>query len=417
MKELFMHKHLYKILPLLVVLGLFFITGCSPKTYDDTMENLDAEYKGLPFCWGCTIFDALFNAINDIIKVLYIEMSYGALGLLTIIFALWIAFRVGKVLFSFKEPNTNEFWTDFAKMAFAVSFCAVILMNKGTIMQFLSYTITPIFQGAVDFAVAVISKSFSSIGVVTDYSSCTVPFAGDTGKEVLDEGLKETLMCLIYKIQQRLSYGMFFAGKLMYLGFVEFLFAAAVGIVFLLMMFMFPFILVDGIFRIGVMLVLLPVLIAFWPFPLLRRYSTAGWKIFLGSMVHIMILTIFITLMIEVLTDFTAISVGTIDESEELLENIISAPEALVFMVFLAFYAWKFMTRTNLIAAQFSGAKADSQVFNKSVAAMQRMGTNLAKAAATGSATGARMGLGAVRNKLNGLGGGSSKSGGGGKVP
>ena len=410
MKELFMHKYLFKILQLLVVLGLFFITGCTPKKYDDTMENLDAEYKDMSSCWGCTIFDALFNAINDIIKVLYIEMSYGALGLLTIIFAFWIAFRVGKVLFSFKEPDTHEFWTDFAKMAFAVSFCAVILMNKGTIMQFLSYTITPIFQGAVDFAVAVIGKSFSSIGVVTDYSSCTVPFAGDAGEEVLDDGLKESLMCLIYKIHQRLTYGMFFAYKLMYLGFVEFLFAGALAIVFFFLMFMFPFVLVDGIFRIGVMLVLLPVLIAFWPFPILRKYATAGWKIFFGAMVHIMILTIFVTLIVEVFTDFSALSVGTIDESEELLENTISAPEALVFMVFLGLYAWKFISRTNLIAAQFSGAKADQQVFNKSIAAMQKMATNLAKAAGTGGVMAGKMGLRKGLSMAKGL---SSKSGGG----
>jgi len=400
MKEFFTYKRFMKLLPLLTVLGLVLLTGCAPKKYDDTMENLDTEYKDMSSCWGCTIFDALFNAINDMIKVLYIEMSYGALGLLTIIFALWIAFRVGKVLFSFKEPDTKEFWTDFTKMAFAVSFCAVILMNKGTIMQFLSYTITPIFQGIIDFSVAVIGKSFSSVGVVTDYASCTVPFAGDGGEEVLDDGLKESLICLIYKIHQRLTYGFFFAYKLMYQGFVEFFFAGALGIVFFLMMFMFPFILVDGIFRIGVMLVLLPVLIAFWPFQILRKYATAGWKIFIGAMVHIMILTIFITLMIEIFTDFTALSVGTIDESEELLEGTINAPETLIFMIFLGFYAWKFMMKTNLIASQFSGAKADTQIFNKAVTAMMKMGKNLAKAAATGGVAAGKMGLGMMKGKL-----------------
>jgi len=400
MKEIFIHKRFMKILPLLIVTGSLFLTGCRPISSVDTMENLSGEYKDMSHCWGCTIFDALFNAINDIIKVLYIEMSYGALGLLTIIFALWIAFRVGKVLFTFKEPDTKEFWTEFTRMAFAVSFCAVILMNKGTIMQFLSYTITPIFQGIIDFSVALITKSFSSIGVVTDYSSCTVPFAGDGGEEVLDDGLKESLICLIYKIGLKLEYGMFFANKLMYQGFVQFFFAIPLWIIFALMKFIFPFVLVDGIFRIGVMLVLLPVLIAFWPFPILRKYATAGWKIFIGAMVHIMILTIFITLMIEIFTDFTALSVGTIDESEELLEKIGAAPEALIFMVFLGFYAWKFMSRANLIAAQFSGATADTQIFNKSVTAMMKMGMNLGKAAASAGYMGGKVGI----NKLKELG-------------
>ena len=400
MKEIFIHKRFMKILPLLLITGSLFFTGCASKEYVDTMENLSGEYKDMSHCWGCTIFDALFNAINDIIKVLYIEMSYGALGLLTIIFALWIAFRVGKVLFSFKEPDTKEFWTDFAKMAFAVSFCAVILASKGTIMYFLSYTITPIFQGIIDFSVALITKSFSSIGVATDYSSCTVPFAGDGGEEVLDDGLKESLICLIYKIGLKLQYGMFFADKLMFQGFVEFLFALPLKLIFFLMLFMFPFVLVDGIFRIGVMLVLLPVLIAFWPFPILRKYATAGWKIFIGAMVHIMILTIFISLMIEIFTDFTALSVGTIDESEELLEGTLNAPETLIFMIFLGLYAWKFMMKTNLIAAQFSGAKADTQIFNKGIAFMMKMATNLTKAAATGGASVGRLGFGMMKGAL-----------------
>ena len=393
MKELFTHRRFIKFFPLLIVTGSLLLTGCRPMPSVDTMENLSGEYKDMSKCWGCTIFDAIFNAINDIIKVLYVDMSYGALGLLTIIFALWIAYRVGKVLFSFKEPDTKEFWTDFAKMAFAVSFCAVILMNKGTIMYFLSYTITPIFQAVVDFSVALITKSFSSIGVVTDYSSCTAPFAGDGGEEVLDDGLKESFICLIYKIGLKLDYGMFLGYKLMCQGFVQFFFAIPLLIVFILMAFMFPFVLVDGIFRIGVMLVLLPVLIAFWPFPILRKYSSEGWKIFIGAMVHIMIMTIFITLMIEVLTDLTNLSVGSIDESEELQESLISAPVTMFFLIFLGLYAWKFMMKTNLIASQFSGAKPDSQIFNKSVAAMLKMTKNLMSMAKSGALMAGNMGF------------------------
>lgn len=376
-------KLLKTLLPVLAIVGLCLVlSACGVEDYNTSMDTLDGEYRQKANCWGCTIFEALFNAIDDMITVLYDKIADGARNLLALIFAFWIAFHVGKMLLSFKEPDTQEFWTDMTKTAFAVIFCAVVLTNKNTLFEFLFFTIVPVFEGVIDVAVAVISQSFGEIGVEADYTSCTLAPTGDASiTKALGDNMRETLVCLIFEMHKRLTYGFFFAYKLMATGgFVEWVFALFLLLIFFLLSFMFPFYLVDGIFRIGIAFILLPILVAFWPFKVLRSYVTPAWNLIFGAFIHIMMMAIFVTLIVEILVDFTNLAVGRIDQSEELIENTINAPEAMLFMAFLGFYCIKFVGNVNLISGQMSDTAASTALFTQAIKKMMQMAGNLGQA-------------------------------------
>lgn len=293
-------------LPLLIaVIGIcLFLSGCNPQDYDVPLEELEKEYVNN--CWSCTIFKTVFAALDSLVVVFYHEIAGGALALLAMIFAIWILFHVGRLFLNFKMPDINQFWTDSLKTSFAVLCCGVLLMGADTIFIFLSYTIVPVFQGFIDVSLAVINSGFGSYG--SNYSSCNNSFDSmsiDTA-HAFQQGISDALSCLIAKMHARMVYGSFYAQKMIASGdFIAIVFGIGLFIIFGVLNFIFPFYLVDGIFKLGIAFILLPLFIAFWPFKILRQYTLVGWNIFLSTFMQILMIAIFLTLAIEILVQFT----------------------------------------------------------------------------------------------------------------
>ncbi len=297
---------LLPMLPLLIaVIGIcLFLSGCNPQDYDVPLEELEKEYVNN--CWSCTIFKTVFAALDSLVVVFYHEIAGGALALLAMIFAIWILFHVGRLFLNFKMPDINQFWTDSLKTSFAVLCCGVLLMGADTIFIFLSYTIVPVFQGFIDVSLAVINSGFGSYG--SNYSSCNNSFDSmsiDTA-HAFQQGISDALSCFIAKMHARMVYGSFYAQKMIASGdFIAIVFGIGLFIIFGVLNFIFPFYLVDGIFKLGIAFILLPLFIAFWPFKILRQYTLVGWNIFLSTFMQILMIAIFLTLAIEILVQFT----------------------------------------------------------------------------------------------------------------
>ena len=296
---------LFKLLFLFVgIVACLLLSGCNPKDYDVSLEELEKDY--MSHCWSCSIFKTIFAALDSLIIVFYHEIANGALALMAISFAIWILFHVGKLFLSFKMPDVNQFWTDSLKTSFAVLCCGVLLMSADTIFALISYTIVPVFQGFIDLSLAVINSGFGSYG--TNYSACNNTFDSmviDSG-HALQQGVSDAFSCLIAKMHTRMVYGNFFAQKMIASGdFIAVVFGICIFLVFGVLNFLFPFYIVDGLFKLGIAFVLLPIFIAFWPFKLLRQYAIVGWNIFLSTFMQIVMIAIFLILAIEIMVQFT----------------------------------------------------------------------------------------------------------------
>lgn len=373
------------LMALLVVMTLC-LSGCNPFKWEALLTSVDGEYQDKSSCWGCLIFEALFNAIDDMVTSLYPIVVNGCRSLLAIIFALWIAFKVGSMFFSFKQPDIAEFWSEFARTGLAVIFCAAILASKDTLFDLLGYTLIPVFEGAIQIGVAIINESFGDLQVEAAYNSCTVYDVTADSAKALGDGMREALTCLIFEMHRRLTYGYFFAYKLMGIGeFAEFFLGLFLLFIFFLISLAFPFYLVDGIFRIGIVFVILPILVVFWPFKPLRQFASAAWRLSFGSFVQITMMTVFITLIVEVVIDFTNVSVNRIDTSETFISENVAAPEKIFFMLFVAVYAIKFMGKVSAIAAQLANSKPNPAFFSQAVAKLTKMALIMAQMASRGA--------------------------------
>ena len=417
-KEFFLHW-----LPLLMLLALVVIclSGCTILEgilAGDDMTKYDNEYTKRSGCWGCLIFEALFNAINSMIGVLYPMIVEGSRKLLAVLFALWILIKVGNMFFSFKQPDTGEFWTEFARMGVAVVACAAILISKDTLFWLIDNTLVPVFEGMFNMGVAIIERTFADMGFEvntkpdnimdpgnSNYAGCAWKHAAAAEAGVaFDNGMKETMTCMIFEMHKRITFTYFFAYKLITQGeFLPVIIGLGIIIIFFLIGLMFPFYLVDGIFRVGIVFIILPILVVFWPFKPLRQFAAAAWRIALGAFVHVTMMAVFVTLVVELVTDFTLVTVGRIDgvadyvdnsalpAGDEFIEqNINNTPEKLFFMLFISFYAYKFMGKVSHLSAQLSCSVANKALFAQAtgiltrlIANMAQMGTRLARLGAS----------------------------------
>jgi len=427
-------------LPLAVMLTLVVVclSGCQIMDglfSDEHMTEYDNEYTKRSGCWGCLIFEALFNAINGMINALYPMVVEGCRKLLAVLFALWILYKVGNVFFSFKQPDMGEFWSEFARMCIAVIFCAAILTNKDTLFTLVDYTLVPAFEGMVNMGVAIIERTFENMGMEvnpvqdniinagnSNYAGCAMSHVVSDEKGVaFDNGMKETMTCVIFEMHKRLSYAYFFAYKLIVYGeILSIIVGVGMLVIFLLIGLVFPFYLVDGIFRVGIVFIILPILVVFWPFKPLRQFATAAWRLVLSAFVQVTMMAVFVTLMVEIVTDFTLVSVGRIDGVPEFVEqsnrtagidfikqNIDSTPEKLFFMLFISFYAYKFMGKVAHLSAQLVGANPQTTLFAKATGILARMLASLTLMAARGAKVASNM----AKSKKGRSGGGKSEGG------
>lgn len=391
------------LLALLVCISLC-LSGCQKKElFSDFMIYYDEEYSDQSGCWGCLIFEVLFNAINDMINALYPMVVEGCRRLLAVLFALWILYKVGNMFFSFKQPDTAAFWSEFARMCVAIVFCVALLTSKETLFYLIDYTLIPVFEGAINIGVAIVEQSFTHMALdgfgntsmEANYASCAVAHTSSpTGSNIaLDVGMKDTMTCMIFEMHKRLTYAYFFAYKLI----VQWDWAPTLLGIYMLVTFfiislVFPFYLVDGIFRVGIVFIILPILVVFWPFKPLRQYATAAWKLSLGAFVQVTMMVIFVTLIVEIVIDFTLVAVERLDGiseyvalnpgtdvADDFISNNVASPEKLFFMFFIAVYALLFIKKVSRIAAHMANSTPQPTYFAEATGRMAKMALQLAQ--------------------------------------
>ena len=220
------------------------------------------------------------------------------------------------------------------------------------------------------------------------------------------------------------------------------------------------FYLLDSVVRFGIFCVLLPFLIACWPFKITLRYTKTGWDIFMNAFFNFVMIGLVISLTTELLAQALSGGKGGITE----LENAINANHVqtlkemtnitgMDFLVLIAcgLFAFKLVGQINSLATEFAGGGGSSsiggnlgslagQAVNKARGMATKAGGAIGGAIYEGTGAkdtvdglkdkamdkmadwGSKVGLGNKANpggaggnrKFNGAGGGSGSGGGGG---
>lgn len=315
---------------------MFMLTACNgdensnkeqaPVSVSETPETL---VKNQSECWQTEVVNVLYDLMGQTALKTYNNTTGGALALMMVGFALWLSLRLVKHVGSFKEETMGEVWTEIAKMFFLCLVCGIIASQKDLLVLVLSEVIFPIYTAFLEFAGEIlnvaapatsanVSVNLADISVFGypvhlghDFSiestlrSCKVGkldaiTANSTG---FPDSPKVMMNCMICSISDSLSFGMILAFKtLQGPHFVGYVVGILVLLIILFVKLGFVFYLVDTIFRFTVMVVMLPILIMFYPFKSTRELLSSGVKTMLNSAGFMMFFAIIIAMAILALS-------------------------------------------------------------------------------------------------------------------
>lgn len=287
--------------------------GCAPPQMDevcDTFEENKQDYTGT--CWSCKIFMLFFDAANEVAGQVNKVISGPATYALVVFLGIWLVFNTAVFFSSVSDaPNLSEFATKVGGMMLRGGFAAIFLA-AGSSFAF-DYFINPVLISASTLGTNILQSSNEAI-------QCT-PAAGAGASSSLPMGadVRASLECMIDAIasglakSQAIAQGMrcgsaFWAhvdiwvvpcAEIYIPNPLMWLFGAVLGCLFWMIAFLFPITMLDVIFRIGLMVGMLPLFLVAWVFPATRNVAKTGWDIFFHSALVFSIAALLVAMIVK----------------------------------------------------------------------------------------------------------------------
>ena len=327
-----------KILRMLVVLIplAFVLTGCgkedapvnaSNKSDQELAEEhtkgeiswVDKEGKERQGgCWQDKILTTLYEAMGTMAMGLYDDITKGALALEMVGFGIWFVLRLMRFVSSITPENSGEVWNEVFKKIFICLFCGILASSTTGALYVLNTFIFPLYTAFLEFGAEILNtvgqeyfdpNSDGKIMVLNAELKVAKPVlclpaagANEATLEGFPEGPLRMMNCMICALNERLSIGNYISFRILRSGTFS---MAIVGIV-LLVVFMiiklsFVFYLVDNVFKFAVIVVMVPILILFYPFQ--KKWAIFGIKTILSSAAFMMCISIMIAVAMKALLE------------------------------------------------------------------------------------------------------------------
>ncbi len=277
---------------LLPFVACFFLSGC--ENFDDTSAGKDGNIAAQIACWQTSITRAVAAMIDNLYSHSAQKVVNGGANIVLLAFAIWMAFKLLKVLGSFKEENLGEVWTEILQKLFLCSFCAYLIKDTSTVNYAINTFVLPIYRTIIELGLNAMGKEklfsinlgiFGTLTFSANDPVCpTLTTLDRDGMNSLSSAISGVTDCMVCRISSRLNTGVQIAINLissMRIG------AILVGIVLMLFFtvakIFFVFFLIDSLFRLNFAAYLLPILIMGIPFNYTRKWSKHGFLMFLNS--------------------------------------------------------------------------------------------------------------------------------------
>ena len=221
-------------------------------------------------CWQGKILKNIYGVIGKTIMKQYKNLSAGALNVVMIGFAVWLAIRILKFVSSVAESNVSEVWNEILRKAFICLLCGAFAGSTDALLSLINYTLFPIYGAFLEFGNEVMSvaqKEISSVTVFQEEIKFSVNKAcsmiGDAKASIsggFPTSYETSMNCMICNIVDKLRLGR----KMAYVaismpGLLPVVTGLLVMGMFQMVIWGFVFYLVDSVFRFGMMILMLPI--------------------------------------------------------------------------------------------------------------------------------------------------------------
>ncbi len=280
---------------------------------DDPNEQneLDEQQRA---CWQAELLSSFYNVMAKSSVKAYPHVTGSALPLMMVAFAVWLSFRILKHVGSVVEESSAVVWTEISRMAFLCLTCGLLASSTNFLLFALNKLILPIYYTFLEYGSLVLNTMTTSAnaespgiylgeaekGVCLIYTNsliCAAPALEKVTMDSFPSGPSELMQCLTCGINDRMQLGFILAKNLLSMASLSsVLCGIAVFAIFAIVKISFVFYMVDSIFRMNIMVILLPCLILAYPFRYTRKWTLKGFLIILNSAAILALIAIIIAL-------------------------------------------------------------------------------------------------------------------------
>lgn len=394
-------KNIMRIL-LIVLCCLVFLTACSDdeggtpiRTAEQGGETPEMVADSQRQCWQEGLLRSFYSNIgaqtSNVYKALTSENVYATMML---IFSIWMAFQILRHVSTTTPESLGEFWTKILQKGFLCIVCGMLASSTDQIVYAINNFVFPIFVTLLEFAsniMDILSKanpdsSLSGVQIIPEsgekkdiicevyshfMSSCKISNAAGVKFDVaggMPQGPLDLMACMACSVSDRLSIGYILAYKLFTMATILSVLVGIIIIVtFTIAKFSFVLYLVDSIFRLNMMMIVMPFLILFFPFSQTRKWTVTGFKFIINSSAILLCLALLVSMSIvameEILLDHR---LGFNFAEPKEYYNFGVVPMA---MIFLGFLMVKISGMAVELAGKVVGGGGDTK-FQKAIAAI-----------------------------------------------
>ena len=258
-------------------------------------------------CIFCDLFRILFDTASILAKKAYTSLSDAMINLVIIGMALWLAITILKFVSAFDVKEPRILIKTILNQAFVVFVVVTIL--RYDIQEFIDLIVEPIFNTGMALAQMVTSgqggetcKGFTQVttegGIPASIGNnilCTIQSIQGKLLDIMTLG--STSLCIAFNIEAaEINFGGGIVIKIWFLPHPGYLITGLLlWLSAILLMFIYPWLLIDSILQLSIASALIPVAIAAYAFPITRKkYVTKVWETFMTAMFTFLFLSLVI---------------------------------------------------------------------------------------------------------------------------
>ena len=310
-------------------------------------------------CMFCKPFLVLFNAASRMAKISYDNLAGAVKTVVIVAFAIWLAFNILKFISSFEIKEPRMLINLLINQSFRV--LLVVLLLSGPIESILSLTLDPVFLTGLKIA-----QLGGGLVVGENPADCSL---GDLAVIGADKGglspeLGNGIICTIKSIQDqimdlfaiaRVSWCLAWEDTILFIipHFGYILTAIIFFIAATLILFIYPFLLVDSILKMTVAISIFPAALGAFAFKSTSQYMQKVWNIFINAMFTF----IFLTLIILIITTIAKQEMNQIiteDIKNGILAPIMWFTSGAAKIFFILFLGWAVLGEAKAFADKFA---------------------------------------------------------------
>lgn len=270
-------------------------------------EVLPVKLYNARKCFFCPLFSTMYKVAGEITALSFEKLAAAFAVILILGWAIWIAVQTLTQVSSLTKQDAPKFLTNLIKQSYKV-LIAFLLLQYST--QIFELAITPVLKAGLSFGNAMLDERYSVIRSSDDATTAKQKMEKSnpglekrkkmlSNTDYYNEDLYIDLDNFVVNIQRNISFMQGVGTSLICIGghgmitprstisFGAGFMMAVQGVILAAFAFLlaiaFAFYLVDAVVQLGLAGVLMPFLIASWPFKITAKYTKVGWNMILNS--------------------------------------------------------------------------------------------------------------------------------------